>query len=75
MSTYTKAALSVIRLVAAGFIVMSLCLYSPDLFLWLSQKPPHHTGVLVLKAFPLMIGLVLYWKSRDIAERLTKDLD
>ncbi|MGA2544089.1 MAG: hypothetical protein ABSG78_21275 [Verrucomicrobiota bacterium] len=75
MSPYTKAALSVIRMVAAGFIVLSLGLYCPDLFLWLSHHPLHHAGVLLLKAVPLVIGLVLYWKSDDLAKRLTKDLD
>jgi hypothetical protein len=75
VSPYTKAALSVIRLIAAGFLVLSLGLYSPDLFLWLAHRPPHHAVILVLKAVPLVIGLILYWKSDDIAKRLTKDLD
>ena len=75
MSPYTKAALSVIRLIAAGLIVLSLCLYLPDLFLWLSHRPRHHAGILVLKAVPLVIGLVIYWKSDGLAKRLTKDLD
>ena len=47
VSTYTKAALSVIRTIAAGFILLSLCLCSPELFLWLSHQPLHHAGVLV----------------------------
>lgn len=75
VSPYTKAALAVIRTIAAGFILLSLCLYSPDLFLWLSHRPPHHAGVLVLKAVPLLIGLVIYWKSDGLAKWLTKDLD
>jgi uncharacterized membrane protein YkgB len=75
VSPYTKAALSVIRTIAAGFILLSFCLYSPDLFLWLSHRPPHHAGVLVLKAVPLLAGLVIYWKSDGMAKRLTKDLD
>jgi hypothetical protein len=74
-SPYTKAVLSVIRLVAAGFIFVSLALYLPDLFLWLSHHPAHHAFILVLKAVPLVIGVVLYWKSDAIAEQLTKDLD
>ena len=32
-------------------------------------------GGLVLKAVPLVIGLLLYWKCRVLAERFTKDLD
>lgn len=75
MSPYTKAALSVIRLIAAGFLILSLCLYSSDVFLWLSHRPPRHLGALVLKAIPFVIGVVIYWKSHDIAKELTKDLD
>lgn len=75
MSPYTKAALSVIRMVAAGFLVLSLCLCLPDLFLLLSHRPLPHPGLLVLKAIPLVIGVVIYWKSDDLAKRLTKDLD
>jgi hypothetical protein len=75
VSPYTKAALSVIRMVAAGFLVLSLCLCLPDLFLLLSHRPLPHPGLLVLKAIPLVIGVVIYWKSDDLAKRLTKDLD
>jgi hypothetical protein len=75
VSPYTKAALSVIRMIAAGFVILSLCLFSPDLFLWLANRPLHHPLVLVLKAIPLVLGLVIFWKSDDFAKRLTKDLD
>jgi len=75
MSPYTKAALFDIRLIAAAFIICSFCLYSSDLFLWLSNHPPQNKAALVLKAIPLLIGLALLWKSHDIAEQLTKDLD
>ena len=62
-------------MVAAGFLVLSLCLCLPDLFLLLSHRPLPHPGLLVLKAIPLVIGVVIYWKSDDLAKRLTKDLD
>jgi hypothetical protein len=75
VSPYTKVVLSVIRLIAAGFILLSLCLCSPDLFLWLAHHPLPHPGLLVLKALPSVIGVVLYWKSDAIAKRLTQDLD
>lgn len=75
MSPYTKAALAVIRLMAGGLVVLSLCLYLPDLFLWLSHQQPHSVVRLALKAIPLVIGVALYWKSDDIARELTKDLD
>ena len=75
MNPYTKAVLSVIRLVAAGFILLSLCLCLPDLFLLLSHRPLPHPGLLVLKALPSVIGVVFYWKSNAIAKRFTQDLD
>jgi hypothetical protein len=75
VSTYTKAALSVIRVIAAGLIVLSLCLCSPDLFLLLSHQPLDQPALLVLKAIPFGIGLVLYWKSDDLAKKWTQDLD
>ena len=75
VSPYTRAALFLIRLIAAGFVICSLCLCSSDLFLWLSHHPPHRLGWLVLKGVPLLIGLAIFWKSEDIAKQLTKDLD
>jgi len=75
VSPYTKAALSAIRLIAAGFILLSLAWYCPDLILWLTHRVPHRVFVLVLKAVPLVAGAVLYWKSDDIARWLTKDLE
>ena len=75
MSPYTRAALFLVRLIAAAFIIFSLCLYSSDLFLWLRHHPPRGIGWLALKAVPLIIGLAIYWKSDDIAKQLTKDLD
>jgi hypothetical protein len=75
MSPYAKAALFAIRLIATALILVSLALYSSDLYLWLSHHPPQNIGALALKAVPLLAGLVLYWKSHDIAEQLTKDLD
>jgi len=67
--------MSAIRLVAAGFMVLSLGLYCPDLFLLLTHHSPHHAGILALKAVPFVIGAVIYWKSEGLANWLTKDLD
>jgi uncharacterized membrane protein len=75
VSAYFKAALAAIRLIAAGFILLSLGWYCPDLFLWLSHHPPHRAGVLLLKAIPLAVGAAIYWKSDAIAKRLTQDLE
>jgi len=74
-SPYNKAALFLIRLIATGFVLCSLFLYYDDLFLWLSHKPPHRAGALLLKAIPMIVGLAVFWKSDDIAKQLTKDLD
>ena len=75
MSPYQKAALFAIRLIAAGLMILSLCLYSTDLFLLLSNRPVRLGGAFVLKALPFVAGLILYWKSGPIARELTKDLD
>jgi hypothetical protein len=73
---YTKAVRSVIRLIAACFIILSVLMCSADiLFSRLENPPEHPTVVLVLKALPSVLGMVLYWKSEAIAKRLTQDLD
>ena len=75
MSPYAKAALSVLRLIAFGCIILSLAFYSSDYFLYLSHRPLPGPGLLALKGAPLLAGLVLYWKGRVLAVRLTRDLD
>lgn len=75
MNVYTKVALSIIRLTAFGCIVFSLCLCASDLFLYLSRQVAPKRLLLALKALPFFMGLALYWKSRALAEHLTKDLD
>jgi hypothetical protein len=75
MSPYAKAALSVLRLIAFGCIVLSLAFYSSDYFLYLSHRRVPGLGLLALKGAPLLAGLVLYWKGRALAVRLTRDLD
>jgi hypothetical protein len=74
-NAWTKVAQAVIRLVAFALVVISLLLYVDDLRLFLSRLPLSRPGVLVLKAIPFLIGLILFWQSRSLAERLTKDLD
>jgi hypothetical protein len=74
-NVYTKVAQAVIRLVGFALIVTSLLLYLDDLRLYLSQQPLSNRGVLVLKAMPFVIGVILFCVSRPLAERLTKDLD
>jgi hypothetical protein len=75
VSAYAKAARFTIRMIAAGFIVLSLLWYGPDLYSWLSHLPVRHPAMLVFKALPFVAGVVLYWKSDDIANWLTRDLD
>jgi hypothetical protein len=75
VSPYTKAALFAIRLIAAGLVILSLCLYSTDLFLLLSHRPLNFGAAFILKGFPIVAGLVLYAKSAAMAERFTRDLD
>jgi hypothetical protein len=75
MNPYAKAVQSVLRLIAFGCIILSLALYSSDYFLYLSYRPLPGRGLLALKGVPLLAGLVLGWKARALAERLTRDLD
>jgi hypothetical protein len=75
MSPYAKAALSVLRLIAFGCIILSLAFYSSDYFLYLSHRPLPGRALLALKGAPFLAGLVLYWKGRPLAERLTRDLE
>jgi hypothetical protein len=75
MSPYAKAVLSLLRLVAFGCIILSLAFYSSDYFLYLSRKPVSVPGRLALKGIPFFAGLILYWKARALAVRLTRDLE
>jgi hypothetical protein len=75
MSPYAKAALSVLRLAAFGCIILSLAFYSSDYFLYLSHRPLPSKAMLALKGLPFFIGLILYWKARPLALRMTRDLE
>jgi uncharacterized membrane protein len=75
MNPYFKAALFLIRLIAAGFCILSLTLLSSDVFLMLSHRPISGRTSLAFKVLPLLIGLALYLKSFALAKRLTKDFD
>ncbi len=74
-SPYAKAALFTIRLVACGLLVISGALYSPDIFLYLSHKPSSGPVMLALKGMPMVLGRVVYAKSKALAAHLTKDLE
>ncbi len=75
MSPYAKAVLSACRLLALGCLFVSLGLYANDIYLYLSHRPASGFLVLALKGLPFLAGAALFWKSRAIAEHLTKDLD
>lgn len=75
MNPYLRAALFVIRLAAAGFVIFGITLLCSDLFLMLSHKPVSKPLTLALKALPILIGLVLFLKSYALAKHLTKDFE
>jgi hypothetical protein len=75
ISPYAKAVLFVIRLAACGLIILSLGLYTSDLYLCLSHRPCSGPALLALKAAPALAGVALGWKSKALAVHLTKDLD
>jgi hypothetical protein len=75
MNPYFRAALFLIRLIAAGFGIFGITLLCSDLFLLLSHKPISGPGTLALKLLPLLIGLALFVKSHSFAKRLTRDFE
>jgi hypothetical protein len=62
-------------LIAFGAIIFSVCLLAADVFLSLSHRPASRPLNLILKGLPFLAGVVLFWKSSDMANHLTKDLD
>jgi hypothetical protein len=75
MSPYTKVAWFAIRLVAAGFIFVSVSLLSSDVLLITVHHQPKHLARMGLEVVPLLIGFVLAWKARAWATSLTRDLE
>jgi hypothetical protein len=75
VNPYTRAAQSIIRLLAFGLVIFSFCLYASDVFLSLSHRPVSRPASLALKGLPFLAGLVLFWKSSGLALYLTRDLD
>ncbi|EEF60908.1 hypothetical protein [Pedosphaera parvula] len=75
MNPYNRIALTVIRLVAAGCLLISIM--NLGLYYLKSQKDrvPMHAGRFLWLAIPLVIGIVLLVKSTAIARRLTEDFD
>ena len=75
MSPYAKVVLSVLRLAALGLILVGMCLYASDVFLYLRDRPMSAPWRLALKGLPVLAGVILLWKARGLAEWLTKDLE
>jgi hypothetical protein len=83
-NAYTRVARATIRLIAFALIVTSLLLYVDDLMRLVHNVDMQDTQYVVvhvassklaLKAIPFLIGAILFFTSRPLAERLTKDLD
>ena len=75
MSPYAKAVLAALRLLALGGMLASLSLYANDAYLYLTHRSSDVPWVLALKALPFLAGAALFFKSRALAERFTKDLE
>jgi len=86
VNVYTKVAQATIRLIAFALILTGFLLNIGYLFDFLSPIQMNGTdyfvihvhksaGWLILRVLPFLIGLILFWKSRALAERFTKDLD
>ncbi len=75
VNAYTKVAQAVIRLIAFVCVVASFFLYGDDFYIFVSQQSLPGRGWLILLAIPFLIGLILFWKCRALAARLTKGLD
>jgi hypothetical protein len=75
MSPSAKAVLAALRLLALGGMLASLSLYANDIYLYLTHQSPGAPWVLGLKGLPFLAGAVLFYKSRALAVRFTKDLE
>ena len=56
-------------------MLASLSLYANDIYLYLTHQSPGAPWVLGLKGLPFLAGAVLFYKSRALAVRFTKDLE
>ena len=76
MNPYTKAALFLLRMIAFGFVLVSVLQLGSLVFYFAGPKKPVIDWVSVgLRSIPLLIGLVLLIKSYAIARKLTEHFD
>ena len=75
MSPFTRNAKTVVRLVAAGFLVVGVL----NLLMYWYQNHHDHKDLSILRclwlSIPLVIGLLLLIKSSALARRLTQYFD
>jgi hypothetical protein len=73
MNPLQKPVASVLRLISAGLILLSVVLLA---LLWLAHKrQPEPWWRWGLHALPAVTGLLLWIRSRALAARLTRDFD
>jgi hypothetical protein len=75
MNPYRRIALTVIRLVAAGCLLISTLNLGLYYLKTHQARDSMHVGRSLLLAIPLVIGILLLIKSTAIARRLTQDFD
>lgn len=75
MSLYNRMAITVVRLVAAGFIVIGVLNLGLE---WFKSQHAHtelHTGRCLYLSIPLVIGLAMLVKSSALARWVDQYLD
>lgn len=76
MSPYRRAALLLIRLVAFGLMLFGLLQMGAYFYVKQMGKPPEDSLIMIsLKTMPLVIGLIMLFKSSALAKRLTEDFE
>jgi len=70
MNPITKAVTFAMRTIGVGLIICGLALYLTDVMLLLANKPVSARTILMLKAVPVLFGLVVCVYSRRLARRI-----
>jgi uncharacterized membrane protein HdeD (DUF308 family) len=75
MNPYTRAALFLIRLIAFAFILFGALELGAEYFAHRQHKAAGNAFWLFAEVFSLLLGLVLLFKSGEIAKKLTEDFE
>ena len=75
MNPYRKTALLLIRLIAFGCMLFGLLHVGAYMVAAKAGKGVDRPLEIALKSLPLLVGLVLMFKSYSIAKRMTEDLE